>query len=264
MESERVQFSAIVVTLNESRRLPACLDSLAFCEQVIVVDLGSRDGCVSIAREHGAEVIAHERVPFAERVWREVLPRARHDWVILLDPDEVMPPGIEQELRAVIEQNASIGVVAIPIQNYFQGRPLRCTIWGLDTNKRPAVFHRERMILPAVVHGPREAAEGYRSVILPRGPGTLIRHYWMDTYAQLFEKHWRYIRHEGEARYHAGARSSWRRMRKETRRALKQNLRDHRGLDGGFTGVFLSFFYAGYVALGWLSLRRYERRRARR
>lgn len=76
----------------------------------------------------------------------------------------------------------------------------------------------------------------------------------------MFEKHWRYIKFEGESRYNAGQRFSWRSMLRNTAGNLKVNLINDRGLYGGFTGIFLSFFFGWYIFMGWLSLRKYERR----
>ena len=74
-----------------------------------------------------------------------------------------------------------------------------------------------------------------------------------------FEKHWRYIKFEGEARYKKGERFSWQIWLRQTVRALKQSLIDAKGLQAGFTGVFLSVFYAWYVCMSLLSLRQYQR-----
>ena len=74
-----VRFTSIVVTYNEANRLRECLKSLSFCDQMLVVDLGSGDNSVEIAQEYGAEVLHHEWVPLVEKVWPIVVPLARID-----------------------------------------------------------------------------------------------------------------------------------------------------------------------------------------
>lgn len=94
-----------ILTLNEARRIGACLRSAAFADQVLVVDSGSRDRTVEIAREMGAEVQVHpDWQGFAEQRNR-VLRHARGDWIFFLDADEVITPALQKELLAVVQAN---------------------------------------------------------------------------------------------------------------------------------------------------------------
>ena len=98
------RISACVITLNEADRIADCLDSLAFCDDIVVVDSGSGDGTREIAAAHGARVIEHAfegyraQKDFAVGV-------ARHDWVLCLDADE----RVTKELRASIEAARAAG-----------------------------------------------------------------------------------------------------------------------------------------------------------
>jgi len=85
-----------------------------------------------------------------------------------------------------------------------------------------------------------------------------VAHYWIDSYAQLFSKHERYLKMEGKARFAQGERFSLKKMIISTLRKFKNSFIKKKGWRGGWTGWFLSFFYAQYVARGWLALRRYE------
>ena len=255
-----IEFSGIVITYNEARRLRECLNSLAFCEQLLVVDLGSKDGSLEIVRECGAELIEHAWVPIVEQVWPYAVSLARHEWVLLLDPDEVLPAGIEDDFRRVITENPDLGAMRVPWQFFFKGRALHCTVWG-QRNTKMVVQHKARVEFSAGVHRGRKVLPGYRVVELPgRDADYCGKHYWVDSYRELFEKHMRYIKLEGESRYNAGQRFSWFKAILSTGHALEINLIDNRGLLGGFNGIFLSLFYTWYVWMGWLSLRQYGRR----
>lgn len=257
-----LEFSGIVVVYNEEKRLGDCLRSLAFCDELLIVDLGSTDGSLDIARELGSRVIHHARVEVVEEVWGEIVPWARHEWIILLDPDEVFPSGVDMRLRALIQETPNLGAIRLPWQFYFKGKPLYVTIWGQPKFK-PVVLHRERNTFPKHVHRGVQLCPGCTEVILDLEPGQHIQHFWVDSYRQLWEKHWRYLKREGESRYSMGERFGRRKWIRQTWEALYQNLVDYGGLRGGFTGIFLSLFYSWYVSMSLLSLWRYQRRAAR-
>jgi Glycosyl transferase family 2 len=116
--------TACVIASDEERRLPACLDSLAFCEQIVVVDGGSRDRTREIARAAGAEVVENPWPGFAAQ--RNVaLDHAHGDWVLEIDADERVSPALAVEIRAMLaDPPAGIRMAAIPMRDVFLGRPL--------------------------------------------------------------------------------------------------------------------------------------------
>jgi len=257
--SAPLDFSAIVVTFNERARLRACLESLRFCKQVVVIDLGSSDDCVAIARECGAEVLHHPRVPWAERVWPVGVDACRHEWLVRADPDEVMPPGMAADLTEVIRNHPMAGLVTVPYQNYFLGRPLTTTQWGRQVQIHKA-WHRRRVDLSPDVHRPFRLRDNFARVAVPRRSDNAVQHYWVDSLASLFEKHRRYVQGEGASRHHHGERFSWGGAMYRIVRTGKRNLIDDRGWRGGVAGWFLSFFAMGYEACSQWSLRSHSRR----
>jgi glycosyltransferase involved in cell wall biosynthesis len=258
---DQLQFTGIVVTYNEERHLADCLARLDFCSELIVIDLGSSDRCVEIAKEHQARVIEHERVRIVEYLHQKALDMAQNDWVVLVDPDEVFPEGIAAELRSMIASQPELAVIKIRDQYCFLGKPLHTTRWGYEQMKT-FVFHRKRVELNTDVHRNQRILPGYGVQTLEDKEGKFsVTHYWMDSYRQLFEKHRRYIEHEGEARYRAGMRFTWLEMSRDVLKNLVKNLFKYKGIIGGLRGIFLSFFYAWYVMKSWLSLRAYQRNR---
>jgi glycosyltransferase involved in cell wall biosynthesis len=117
--------SACIITLNEADRIEACLDSLAFCDEIVVVDSGSTDGTRERAAAKGARVI--ERAFEGYRAQKAfAVSAARNDWVLCLDADERVTP----ELRASIERAReadfadAAGYRCARLTEYF-GAPLR-------------------------------------------------------------------------------------------------------------------------------------------
>ncbi|MDC8013521.1 glycosyltransferase family 2 protein [Tahibacter soli] len=102
--ADRPRLSACIITLNEADRIDACIASLAFCDEVVVVDSGSTDGTRERAQTAGARVI--ERAFDGYRRQKDyAVQQASHDWVLCLDADE----RVSAELRASIETARDAG-----------------------------------------------------------------------------------------------------------------------------------------------------------
>jgi glycosyltransferase involved in cell wall biosynthesis len=255
--TSEIRFTGVVVSCNEANRLRQCLASLAFCDQILLVDLQSSDGCADIGREMGATVIPHERVPYGEFARADAMPLCDHDWVVRLDPDEVLPAGAEAMFRSAIGSDANAAMLTINFQYYFRGKPMNGTRWKVL--RIPVAMRKSMVRINTNVHSGYLIAEGGRTIDIPdTGPDSRVQHFWVDTYAQLFEKHNRYLKFEGKARHDQGQRFGWGTALWDSLRSIKNNLIKDRGIFCGFDGIFLSFFHAWYVFNSHLSLRRYE------
>src|SRR3954468_24319804 len=82
-----VPVSAVLITRNAAATLDACLESLSFADEIVVVDSGSSDATVEIAQRRGARVVQKEWLGFG-RQKEFAVEQARHDWVLCLDADE--------------------------------------------------------------------------------------------------------------------------------------------------------------------------------
>jgi glycosyltransferase involved in cell wall biosynthesis len=124
------RLSAIVITFNEAANLPDCLASLAFCDEIVVVDRGSADATQAIARAAGATVIEQSWLGYGPQK-NVALAHATGDWVLSLDADERVPPALAAEIRAAI---AADGPAAydMPRSSTFLGRPMRHSGWWPD------------------------------------------------------------------------------------------------------------------------------------
>jgi glycosyltransferase involved in cell wall biosynthesis len=130
----------IIAVRNEAHNLPRCLRALGDAGEVIVVDSQSSDATVEIAREFGAQVVQfHYQGGWPKkRQWAmDTLPLA-HDWILLLDADEVLTPELAAEIQRAI-QNPAINGYYIALRIYFLGRVLRhgdARFWKLSLFRR--------------------------------------------------------------------------------------------------------------------------------
>ncbi len=114
-----------MIASDEERRLPACLQSLDFCDAIVVVDGGSRDRTTEIARAAGALVVENPWPGFAAQ--RNVaLDHAHSDWILEIDADERVSPNLGVEIRRMLAgpPGREIRMAALPMRDVFLGRPL--------------------------------------------------------------------------------------------------------------------------------------------
>lgn len=124
-----MQISGIVIAKNEQVMLGDCLVSLEFCDEIIVVDSGSVDATVQIAKDHGAKVIKTSGTDYAQ-FRNDGIKAAKGDWILFLDADERITPGLRQEIIKTIQ--TSQNVWQIPRQNIYLGRAMKYGGWGND------------------------------------------------------------------------------------------------------------------------------------
>jgi glycosyltransferase involved in cell wall biosynthesis len=186
-------FSVLILTLNEERKLPACLASIAGCDDVVVLDSGSTDATLRIAREAGARVSVNRFENFAAQ--RNHAHRAidfRHPWVFHLDADEQMTPELRAECAAYQGDEPLDGCYAAP-HMLWAGRWIpHCT----DYPAWQARFVKARgFAFIQAGHGQREETS--------MRMGRLRANYWHDLSADGVEgwlaKHRRYAREEAAA-----------------------------------------------------------------
>jgi len=126
--SAPVPVSILVPIKNEAANLPRCLDSVRWAAEIFVVDSASTDGSQAIAEARGAQVVqfVFDGTWPKKKNWAlENLP-FRHEWVFILDADEVLPPAAEAEIRAIVSDpsHATAGYW-INRRFMFMGRWLR-------------------------------------------------------------------------------------------------------------------------------------------
>src|SRR5699024_5062034 len=99
MTDTTLGISVCIITLDEADRIGDCIDSVQFCDEVIVVDSGSTDGTAELAAEWGAHVL-HRDVDGYRTQKACAVAQASHDWVLCLDADERVTAPLRQAIEA--------------------------------------------------------------------------------------------------------------------------------------------------------------------
>jgi (heptosyl)LPS beta-1,4-glucosyltransferase len=122
--------SVAIITKNEEERLPDCLRSIAFADDVVVVDCRSVDNTVQIASSLGARVFVERWRGFAGQK-QFAVDQCRHDWVLILDSDERIPEETAKVIQREMARTARmVSAYSFKRKNYLHGRWIkRCGWW---------------------------------------------------------------------------------------------------------------------------------------
>jgi len=131
-----MKLSAVVITYNEEPNIRDCLQSLRFCEEVVVVDSGSTDRTVEIARGMGARVIVKDWPGHIEQK-NFAMEQASGEWILSVDADERVTPDLAQEILDVVHRpQADVQGFSVPRLSVYLGKPIRHGGWYPDRKLR--------------------------------------------------------------------------------------------------------------------------------
>lgn len=258
-----LQVTALVASRNEAELLRRCLPRIAFCDEVIVIDIESGDDTELVAQANGARVVRHDYVPIAEWARVTVAPQARHDWLLVVDPDEEVPAALAKTVAELLPTlDPDVAAVDAPRQYFFRGRPLRGTVWG-GPNRRRLLVRRSAVDLTPTIWGGMQLKEGFRVLELPFTAETAIAHHWANGYRALLDRHRRYLRLEPVDRADAREITGWKAFVTMPTRAFRESFVAKRGYRDGLTGLLLSLCWASFRTRSELGLLRELRSRRR-
>lgn len=145
-----VPVSVMIFTLNEAVNLPACLESLHWCSDIIVVDSFSTDATASICAAHGARFFQNRFEGFGtQRNWALDHTHPVHPWILILDADERVPAELARELAEVATQaDSAVGAYRVRRRFHLWGRWLRHSslypTWVVRFIRRGRVRYHDR------------------------------------------------------------------------------------------------------------------------
>jgi len=183
--AQREKLSVLVPTFNEERNIRACLETVRWADEVVVVDSFSTDRTREIASELADRILEHEYVnSAAQKNW--AIPQMSHPWVLIVDADERVTPELRDEILGVLEDSRGLDGFRIRRLNHFMGKRVRFCGWQNDTVLR--LFRRDL--------GRYQEREVHADVIIASGRVGRLRapllHYTFDSFEQYLRKYDRY------------------------------------------------------------------------
>ena len=239
--------SVTVITLNEATHIGPCLDSVGWADEILVVDSGSTDETVAIARARGARVIEREWPGYSAQK-NFAADQAAHDWILSLDADERATAELAAEIRALLQSDPPAAGYRLPRVTWHLGRWIRTTDWYPDYQLRLYDRRRARW-KPKPVH---------ESVECDGPPGYLrsdLQHYAYRDISHHHQTMDRYTTLAAEEMHGAGRRASMLDLTLHPWAAFVRNYVLRRGVLDGAPGFIISVMNAYYVFLKFAKLR---------
>jgi len=155
--SNQLPISVAIITRNEERNLRDCLRSISFATDIVVVDSGSTDRTIEIAKEFGCRVFIEEWKGYSQQK-NSAVKKCLNDWVLIIDADERVLPQLIPEILEKIKDNRYNGFY-IPRKNFFLGKWIKYSGWWPDYTlrlfKKDLSFIEQRAVHEKViVEGP--------------------------------------------------------------------------------------------------------------
>ncbi len=125
------KLSVLIPTKNEEIHIEAVLQSVAFADEIIVVDSFSTDNTVELAKKYTDKVWIHEyKNSGAQKNW--AIPQCSHEWILVVDADERISPELQKEIQAILSSDTQYVAFWIGRINHFMGKLIRYSGWQGD------------------------------------------------------------------------------------------------------------------------------------
>lgn len=191
--------SVILITKNEIKNIQACLESIKWADEIIVVDSGSTDGTQAVCQQFGCKLVHADWQGFGIQKQR-ALDLASHDWVLSIDADERVSDELKQEILGAIQQS-EVDAYELPRSSSYCGKFIKHSGWTPDYVLR--LFKREKAQFTEDLVHERIVVQGD----IERLTNPLI-HYSFDNLEQVLSKVDQYSTLAAQQMYDRGKRST--------------------------------------------------------
>ena len=140
IRNKRRNLTVIIPCYNEEGNIEACLQSVRWADEILIVDSFSTDRTLDIARKYTDRILQHEYInSAAQKNW--AIPQAQYEWVLIMDCDERVPPALHNEIQKLLQRGPKKEGYSINRNNYLMGKRVKYSGWRHDSVLR--LFHRD-------------------------------------------------------------------------------------------------------------------------
>jgi glycosyltransferase involved in cell wall biosynthesis len=198
---EKIPLSVAIITKNEEENICACLQSVEFARQMIIVDSGSADATLNIANQFDCEIYNEAWHGFGPQK-QAAIDKCSQPWILVLDADERIPLGTADIIKKIVtDPNIGEAGFSFPRKNFFQGRWIKHAGWWPDRIIR--LFRKETgRMTSAKVHEAVEVKGIVGELNVP------IEHYTESSFSKIIQKIDKYSTLGAQEAFKDGKRSS--------------------------------------------------------
>ncbi len=144
-----MKISVVIQTYNSERYLKRVLEAVRAFDEIVICDMHSTDRTLSIAEEFGCTIVFHEKLGYCEPARNFAIQSASHDWVLVVDSDEIVTDALRIFLYEQIKRDDRPEGIRIPRKNYFMGRFMHADYPDYILR----FMRKDRVDWPITVHG---------------------------------------------------------------------------------------------------------------
>jgi glycosyltransferase involved in cell wall biosynthesis len=142
---KKSSLSVVVIAKNEGEFIKDCLESVRWADEIVLLDGGSTDQTVAIARQYGARIVPQKTKVMDFAAWHnQGKEEVKNKWLLYLDADEQVTADLRKEMEKMIKRNDNLAAYAMPRRNFLLGQELKYGGWYPDYQIR--LFKKDRLV----------------------------------------------------------------------------------------------------------------------
>jgi len=246
------KISAVINTRNEERNIRYCLETVKWCDEIIVVDMESHDKTVEIAREYTEKIFTYPKgLAYVETARKYAVEKASGDWILLIDADEMVSPQLAEVLEKISAKH-DIDIFQIPYRHYIMGAIVENCGWGYSPMYR--FFRKGAILFNETIHAGFNPLNSARLHQLEHVDDNCIIHFSYNDSYHFVEKMNNYTKVEAQHLYDNKTQFSCYKLLNRSVRQFLWRFIKLRGYKDGCRGFLLCLMMAFYQALSHIKL----------
>lgn len=182
--NKKNKISVVICTFNEEEKIGGCLESVKWADEIVVVDDGSTDKTVAIAKKFTDKIFHHKNEGYVEPARNFAVGCATGDWILVLDADEQISKALAEKLREITHLETQAVGVSIPRKNIIFSKWIMHTGWWPDYQLR--FFKKGLIVWPQTIHKQPEL-KGLGIELEAKEDNSIIHHHY-ETVAEYLRK----------------------------------------------------------------------------
>jgi glycosyltransferase involved in cell wall biosynthesis len=246
------KITAVINTRNEESNIRYCLETVKWCDEIIVVDMESDDKTVEIAKEYTEKVFSFPKgQAYVETARKFAVEKASGDWILLIDADEMISLQLADVLKKLSKRH-DLDVIKIPYRHFIMGAVIENSGWGYSPMLR--FFRKDTMLFNDTIHAGLNPVNTAKILQLEYLHDNCIIHFsYYDSYHFVYKMN-NYTNIEAQHLYGKKIKYSCVKLIESSLRQFLWRYVKLGGYKDGVRGFFLCIMMAFYQALSHIKL----------